>query len=585
MSAPMRYTINEILRLTNEEIQGIGEEFRIHAINACANYGKVVPSESDPSSKLTERFVFNRELVRKRSQIPCAKAVDAIQLEAKLRQLPSTPTHTSSSPTSSVPTPAFDHEAQLEEDLREERKAYKSLLNEGGIPSYPLHVIHDVLTQRPGRYTEIVSYWSSHPGRGEDVLFRQQLEDWRTFRRYQQKVRHHFTHCRDFPRYQQSVRDRLQRHGIEDDVSLFEDQGQQNRLQDWIEYQDSKIQTLENLQKRLGEARQEQASSQTALVEKDLPEVEGTIEEGIVNLSSAFRFSDEEEKARRKVTDEQESVILAEGRLKTVQADNFGDTIHRLTWEQHFLKEADAARLRSTQVPNFSVRPKDWHVQGRLHCPDREDVEEWDQWWEVEEQRRKAERERHNAEYNAREDVRLAEAALRAAELDSFGEMIGRGALVQALLKDLALAHARLDDAKASLEKTRLRGKALGSIRLVAELTSQLERHQILMRWIEKRRREVVSELANPTVATNDGRSLDGTRSQPSRASEGHRDCSTQEDCIEKGASVAPIDQHQSTPPIFKQASKKGGPFSSAADPFTKDLQVEYKTTPSLTAG
>jgi hypothetical protein len=119
--------------------------------------------------------------------------------------------------------------------------------------------------------------------------------------------------------------------------------------------------------------------------------------------------------------------------------------------------------------------------------------------------------ERYNAEVRAEQEVGFAEESLRAAHSDKFGDSGERAALVRSISEEVELAQTRLDEAKVSLEKVRLRGKALGAMHMVAKLTSLLERYRILVDWVERQRRAMASECANSiqNAENDDARSLD----------------------------------------------------------------------------
>jgi hypothetical protein len=282
------------------------------------------------------------------------------------RQVSSGPTPRSSSPASSILTPPFDSEELRQEQMRRAREAYYTLVAEGGTPSHPVELGFDVL-DNPGEYEDILSYWES-VGITARAAFICQLKDWRRFRDYQQKVRRHFIQRNDFPEYQRRVRDRRQRRGLEGDVTLLEERDQQNKLDQWIEYQDTKIQALENLQKELEEAHQKRESTQKALEDAGLPGFEGIFKEGNIsnNLSLSFEQSDEDSKAFRKMMSAQRELDLAKKRLKTAQSDHFGETVEMATWIRFFLEEADAARVRLSKIPKSEYRVEDWDRGGEI---------------------------------------------------------------------------------------------------------------------------------------------------------------------------------------------------------------------------
>jgi len=72
-------------------------------------------------------------------------------------------------------TPPLDGLMVIEEQLRKEKEAYNTLVNDSGRPSHLVHLRFDVL-DNPGKYKDIISYWKSLPRTGR-VLFLAQLRN------------------------------------------------------------------------------------------------------------------------------------------------------------------------------------------------------------------------------------------------------------------------------------------------------------------------------------------------------------------------------------------------------------------------
>ena len=432
------------------------------------------------------------------------------------RQITSKPTPRSSSPASSFHTPPPDYEREFEEDVQEEREAYNTLVDEGGIPSYPVDLVFDVFDKNPGEYEDIVSYWESRRGGGHNSIFQTQLREWRKFRDYQLRVRRYFLERDKFPEYQQRVHDRRRRHGLEGDVEILPDRDQQSKLANWMEYQDIKYQGIEDFEKSIERAHQKVESTQKALEEAGLPGYEGVFDPTSFanHYGLCVESNNEETRALRKRIMVERDLKLAEKRLKVAQSDDLGDTVERAVWIGLFLKDVHSARITLDEVPPISVcEIENWHEEGKSHRPAPEEKEEWGRWWEVENKRRDASTRRWDAELKAEQELEFAEAGLKAAQSDGFGETIDRADLIRLVEKEVQSVRPRLDEARKSEGEIRLRGKVLGALCGVANIKRKFELHKVLVEWIERQRRAMASERATSTQHTE----TDGNQGQVKR--------------------------------------------------------------------
>ena len=76
-----------------------------------------------------------------------------------------------------------------------------------------------------------------------------QRSDWRTFRQSQRKLRHRYRN-ESFSIYLDKVRERRRAHGLDDNAHLLLDLQQQNRQQNWIEFQDYHLKIHERQEKK-----------------------------------------------------------------------------------------------------------------------------------------------------------------------------------------------------------------------------------------------------------------------------------------------------------------------------------------------
>jgi hypothetical protein len=127
-----------------------------------------------------------------------------------------------------------------------EAEARRDLESDGCAPCYPPH-LEVPIRDPPEEYRQIIEYWQSLSSTDDAVLCGQRL-DWQNFRQYQRAQRY-FYRKKPFSLLEAEVRERRQRNGLEGDVQLLPDQRQQNRQQEWIEFQDFHLDFLERMTK------------------------------------------------------------------------------------------------------------------------------------------------------------------------------------------------------------------------------------------------------------------------------------------------------------------------------------------------
>ncbi|KAI9777433.1 MAG: hypothetical protein M1816_004723 [Peltula sp. TS41687] len=444
-----------------------------------------------------ERCIMKlRDLVRQRDEMAKSDAVDAKALEEKLKHI-SSRSSLRASP-SQTPTPPFpdpNDPEEIQRVLKIEEDAYKALVDERGIPSHPIDLGFDVLGN-PGQYEAILSYWQGEPGNPR-LSFLAQLNRWREFRAFQQKIRRYHIQQGTFPYYQQKVLERRRKRGLNGDVELLEDQDKQSKLVNWMEYQDHQHQIYESFEKDLEEAQAQLKSRKKALAEAGVPGFEAVqeLDNFATYYSLAVENGNEESKAWDKMTLAEQKLRLAETRLKTAQLDDLGETVERATWIGLFLKEVQSARIRLGKVPDY--------LPGGAYC--RREGESEEEWWKAEMKRREENRLRYNAEFQAWQEVGFAEEGLKAARSDDFGETVRRAALIKMVQEEILSAQAQFKESKELAEKTELRGKVISALDWVPSAKRNLERHKILLQWIERQRREITTGCADTEKEGNQG--------------------------------------------------------------------------------
>jgi hypothetical protein len=108
------------------------------------------------------------------------------------------------------------------------------------------------------------------------------------------RVRRYYLQQNIFPKFLKRARDRRRRHGLEGDVFLLPDPGQQSQLESWIEFQNYHIEPHEGYEKDLQGKTEELDSARKKLETSFLedPEVVGFLESGVKNRESKLEEHD-----------------------------------------------------------------------------------------------------------------------------------------------------------------------------------------------------------------------------------------------------------------------------------------------------
>ncbi|KAI1110981.1 hypothetical protein F5Y14DRAFT_427060 [Nemania sp. NC0429] len=136
-----------------------------------------------------------------------------------------------------------------------ERMFYESLVEDGGRPLYPIHLLDDV-ARDPGAHQDMLRPWllrhNAEPPEWE--VFRAQSVAWKHFRRWQLYNRHegpligmdknndetyqHFVHRfrRDTSSYTKATKQLLAKYNFDGEFQLHHDRTEQDKLTTWIEY-------------------------------------------------------------------------------------------------------------------------------------------------------------------------------------------------------------------------------------------------------------------------------------------------------------------------------------------------------------
>lgn len=167
------------------------------------------------------------------------------------REAPSSPPTPARTPSLYTPTPAPRSPAtilapELAEEPVREREAYEDLIQNGGHPWHPIKPGFNIL-DLPEEYNDIISYWKKKSFNGR-LPFSEQLSGWRDFRTWQDDMRQQYVPQNRFSDYLQVVNERRQKHNLEGDANLRPKRSEQSALDDWIEYQNYHLHSLEILE-------------------------------------------------------------------------------------------------------------------------------------------------------------------------------------------------------------------------------------------------------------------------------------------------------------------------------------------------
>ncbi len=198
-----------------------------------------------------------------------------------------------------------------------EIQSRKELENEGCPPCYPSD-LNVPLKNIPQKYQAIISYWESFPGTG-DVVLRAQLSDWQKFRAFQKRVRRHYRQ-RPFNEFVVRVYERQRRHKVGRNVYLQFDVKEQNRLENWMEFQDYHLQLREGLEKERDEFKKKLDNARKEAENTDTPDFDRAAEAYQQRLEYAER------KLQRHMTllqwIKQEQRVMDSGYPTRVEGDN-----------------------------------------------------------------------------------------------------------------------------------------------------------------------------------------------------------------------------------------------------------------------
>ena len=405
------------------------------------------------------------------------------------------------------------------DDLEEQEKdSHDALVKDNGRPCYPIELGLDVF-DNPGQYKEILKYWQDKDS-SEKMVFTMQVRDWEMIRRKQQHNRRYYISRNRFHEYQETLLQRRRSHGLDGDPQLHENVAEQSKLDDWMEYQHYKLGGYEALKIRLKEVQEELASRRKLLAEAGYSAWEEIEElEFGQYLGMTFEWREKHAKAEGNKELAERKFSMAKKRLEAAQSQELGEKVERDRWIDVFVEELESQRTRLDELQRLADEAK-------------RDAEPYNQWWDAkineweakgwdeftEEGRRLIKLEASSLEYRTRRekkvelqqraakarhahfraegDVEFAEELLEAARTEDLAQTVERAALIRRTEKEVRFAEFHVEEAKESIKRPDLKWQVLDSLHSVRIVKMKMERHNILLDWVERQRQELVGDSA-----------------------------------------------------------------------------------------
>ncbi|KAK0262767.1 hypothetical protein LTR35_017643 [Friedmanniomyces endolithicus] len=322
----------EIAAYSEEELDKILEE-----------NGRII-SVRDPENIAPAFIQRLRDKVRSSREVTHSRAVDLCQVAARLRVL-SDNTEQSTQTQSGPPTPPLPTQQEQDlEDLQAEIEAYPALVEAGGRPPYPFHLLNEIFHQpeqylEDPQYHDIILFWRGRVLREQEKtpLCACHLLWWNRFRRLQRIIRQRSIQSEwtlisaadwdtweafierygqkdgswGFPEYTERIKKRLSKYGFTRPFQLESDLSRQDSITTWIEYlayeywfYDQHASYIKRFQRKHDEAWKKLVDS-------------GVLRPGesydiVCDIESVFKDAAENEQAKRAVQSTTAALLAAE---------------------------------------------------------------------------------------------------------------------------------------------------------------------------------------------------------------------------------------------------------------------------------
>lgn len=121
------------------------------------------------------------------------------------------------------------------------------------------------------------------------MLFLTQLKDWESFRGWQDGVRQYYAPRNNFSDFQRKVNERRQRHNLDGNAKLLPKRTNQSRLDNWMEYQNYHLHSLEKLEVAIQNAKEVLETVKRKFGEAGGPALENALEQSELDISLRSR--------------------------------------------------------------------------------------------------------------------------------------------------------------------------------------------------------------------------------------------------------------------------------------------------------
>ncbi|KAI1124122.1 hypothetical protein F5Y10DRAFT_37375 [Nemania abortiva] len=222
----------ELAALSDPDLDRYLEEHR-------GRSGVTYVSVQDPEN-LPESFIQRLRDRAEGNYAATSHAVDLDKVTARLLELPAdynarerSCLHRPSDGNTHTQSPTSSYATQSPEPLETmETRYYNELVNDGGRPLFPIHLLGEVAGD-PGAHREMLRPWQENLNATPPKwnVFSAQMGSWREFREWQI-----FNRMDGTPQYTEAAKRLLARYDFTRQFQFHDDQRQQDKLTTWIEY-------------------------------------------------------------------------------------------------------------------------------------------------------------------------------------------------------------------------------------------------------------------------------------------------------------------------------------------------------------
>lgn len=327
---------------------------------------------------------------------------------------------------------------------------------------------------------EIILYWLSRTG-GSRYVLSEQLHTWKTFRKFQEQIRHDNSKFLD---YCQRFRERRRKYNLEAVAELLPDQSQQTKLGNWEEYQNFHIIRAEEL-----EERKQKLEEQVQEITSHYPQVAHAIQQSESENTHTLSLEqiDRQKAALDAKIQTMHLLRLCSKRYELIQSwSETETTATRANWISAARSELSTAQAVYDECVSSSKLEAERFRKRLGQFPSV--------WRETEVQRRKASREASNRIAVLHQEIKLAEDLLHKAQSDPVEDTFEIAYLKHILLQDLTHAEAISKLAEKELHEADLRGRLISLLGDIRSIHNDIDHHSKLLKWIGKQCSDIASQ-------------------------------------------------------------------------------------------